>query len=179
MKKTPQETLVLAVVGLVLGLLPMAGCQEEQNLSNVDSDAKRSRIIAIENRKLKKKIEAERHKHAREMQKQKRLIDECMRDKKALQKASSEDFQKMMDDLLKSAGQKNIELQQENEELKEQLKRLQTDKGTPDAKLREENDALRKQVKRLQVDKYNLISQITKLRKDKEKLQSAGAAPAP
>ncbi|MGB2809054.1 MAG: hypothetical protein WBC22_15025 [Sedimentisphaerales bacterium] len=92
MARSVPKTLVLAV-SIVVGLMLIAGCEEEQKISDAKLDtqpdakldtqpdakldtppnAKRSRLIAIENAQLKAQIEKLKDSHTGEMEKQKNL----------------------------------------------------------------------------------------------------------
>ncbi len=138
MKRPVPKTLVLAV-GIIVGFMLIAGCEEEENLSNTKPDTepntKRSRLIAIENAQLKAQIEElkklrssemERQKnlYTKEKSRQKNLLDKCLREKEGLTKLSSEGVESYMQDILGPIIEENTKLQEEIKTLKGQIEKL-------------------------------------------------------
>ena len=130
MKRPVPKTLVLAV-GIIVCFMLIAGCEEEENLSNTKPDTepntKRSRLIAIENAQLKAQIEKLKNLHAGEMEKQKKLLDKCLREKEDLTKLSSEGVDSYMQDILGPLSEENVKLQEEIKTLKAQIEKLKTE----------------------------------------------------
>ena len=130
MKRLVPKTLVLAV-GIIVCFMLIAGCEEEENLSNTKPDAepntKRSRLIAIENTQLKAQIEKLEKLHSSEMEKQKKLLDNCMREKKALQDVSEKGVDSYMKDFIGPLAEENAKLREENKTLKAQIEKLKTE----------------------------------------------------
>ncbi len=130
MKRSAPKMLV-AAVSIVFGIMLIAGCEEEENLSNAKPDAepnaKRSRLIAIENTQLKEQIEKLKKLHTSEMEKQKKLLDKCLREKEGLAKLSSEGVDSYMQDILGPLSEENTKLQEEIKTLKAQIEKLKTE----------------------------------------------------
>ena len=130
MKRLVPKTLVLAV-GIIVCFMLIAGCEEEENLSNTKPDAepntKRSRLIAIENTQLKAQIEELKKVHSSEMEKQKKLLDNCLREKGTLQEMSEKGVEDFMQDVLGPLSDENTRLQEENKALKAQIEKLKTE----------------------------------------------------
>ena len=130
MKRPVPKTLVLAV-GIIIGFMLIAGCEEEENLSNTKPDAepnaKRSRLIAIENTQLKAQIEKLEKLHSSEMEKQKKLLDNCLREKKTLEDVSTKGLDSYMKDFLGPLAEENAKLREENKTLKAQIEKLKTE----------------------------------------------------
>jgi hypothetical protein len=123
MKSPAPKTLLLAV-GVVVALTFFAGCEEEQKLPDTKSGDKRSRLIAMENLELKKQLEAQKRRHAREMENQKMLLEQCLQEKKSFEQLAGENVQDVMDTLLKSVSEENQRLRREVESLKAEIERL-------------------------------------------------------
>ena len=130
MKRPVPKTLV-AAVSIVFGIMLIAGCEEEENLSNTKPDAepnaKRSRLIAIENVQLKAQIEELKKLHSSEMERQKKLLDKCLREKENLTKLSSEGVESYMQNILGPLAEENTKLQEEIKTLKAQIEKLKTE----------------------------------------------------
>ena len=128
MKESAPKMLVVAV-GFVFVIMLFAGCEEEeQNSSNTTSDAKRSRLISIENRQLKQQIEELKKTHAKEIKRQNELLGRCEREKKNLEKLSSKGVDSYMKDILGPIAEENAKLHEEIETLKAQIEKLKKDK---------------------------------------------------
>ncbi|MHC4086609.1 MAG: hypothetical protein ACYSWZ_14430 [Planctomycetota bacterium] len=145
MKESAHKTLVLAV-SVIFSIMLIAGCEEEEKISDTKldakldtpPDAKRSRLIAIENAQLKARIEKLRDLHTREMEsqknlhnreknRQKQLLDNCLRDKGVLQEMSEKGVENYMQKVLGPIVDENAKLQEENKALKEQTEKLKAE----------------------------------------------------
>ncbi len=131
MKRSAPKTLILAA-GILIGIMLIAGCEEEENLSDTKPDAKRSRLIAVENAQLKEQIEELKKLHASEMGRQKNLhteelkiqkglLDKCMQEKKAFEDMSKKGLENYMQVILAPIVEENAKLQEEIKTLKAQL----------------------------------------------------------
>jgi hypothetical protein len=138
MKESAYKTLVLAF-GIIFGILLIAGCEEEEKLSNTMPDtipdARRSRLIAAENAQLQKQIEELKILHARQMERQKslhtkekdsqqKLLDNCLRDKKRMEEMSKKGVEEYMQDVLGPLSEENTKLQEEIKTLKAEIEKL-------------------------------------------------------
>ncbi|MBA7676101.1 hypothetical protein ES703_84342 [subsurface metagenome] len=103
----PQITVAFAVC--VAFIILIAGCEGE-NLSDTKSNIEKSRLIAVENIQLKK-----------EVAKQKKLLDKCLRKKKALQEKPQEEGESPT----KFLFEENLRLDKENKNLKAQVQQLE------------------------------------------------------
>ncbi len=131
MKRPVPKTLVLAV-GIIVGFMLIAGCKkEEENLSDTKPDAepntKRSRLIAIENVQLKEQIEKLKNLHTGEMEEQKKLLDNCLREKGTLEEMSKQGIDNYMQNILGPLSDENVKLQEEIKTLKAQIEKLKTE----------------------------------------------------
>ena len=137
MARSVSKMLVL-VVGIVLSTMLFAGCEEEQNLSDTTPGVKQSRLIAVENSRLKKQIEQMKIQHASELQKQKELhakeydwqkrqLDSCLRAQATMEEMSKKGVESYMQDILGSVSDENTRLQEENKTLKVQIEKLKTE----------------------------------------------------
>jgi len=103
MGRQTKGTIVLAV-GTVFVIMLIAGC-EEQNLQNT----KRSRLVANENRLLKKQLKQTEKK-----------LEQCLQEKKSMQEKAHEDALTPMTYVI---GE-NQKLTEENEDLRAQIEQL-------------------------------------------------------
>ena len=131
MERPVPKTLVLAV-GIIVGFMLIAGCKkEEENLSDTKPDAepntKRSRLIAIENVQLKEQIEKLKNLHTGEMEEQKKLLDNCLREKGTLEEMSKQGIDNYMQNILGPLSDENVKLQEEIKTLKAQIEKLKTE----------------------------------------------------
>jgi len=127
-----------AVVGVFLVLaftVILGGCQEE-NASSLTEIEKQSRLIAMENTKLKKQLELQQQvcqqqlqkaeqKHKTQMEKQKQQLEDCRRTVKHLEDMSREGIENYMSNILGPLVDENNKLRKENESLKARIKSLQ------------------------------------------------------
>ncbi len=130
MKGPVPKTLVLAV-GIVVGIMLFAGCEEEENSSDTKPDTKpntrRSRLIAVENVQLKKQIEKLKKVHAKEIKRQEEQLDKCLQEKKALEELSDKGVESYMQDILGPLAEENAKLHEEIKTLKAQIEKLKTE----------------------------------------------------
>jgi hypothetical protein len=149
MKESANKTLVLAV-SIIFSIMLISGCEEDAKISDTipdtkpdakldtPPDVKRSRLIAIENAQLKAQIEKMKDLHAREMEsqqnlhtneknRQKKLLDNCLRQKGALQEMSTKGVENYMQKILGPLADENTKLQEEIKGLNEQIEKLKTE----------------------------------------------------
>ena len=141
MARTVSKMLVLAV-GIVLVTMLFTGCEEEQKISDTQPDltpdAKRSRLIAVENAQLKQQIEKLKQMHIGELQRQKELndkemqrqqkkLDSCLQAKAAMDEISKKGVESYMQDIVGPLTEENAKLQEENKTLKAQIEKLKTE----------------------------------------------------
>ena len=126
MKGPAHKTLVLAV-GIVVGIMLIAGCEEEENSSDTKPNTKRSRLIAVENIQLKKQIEKLKKVHAKEIKRQEELLDKCEREKKALEELSNKGVESYMQDVLGPLAEESAKLHEEIKTLKAQIEKLKAE----------------------------------------------------
>jgi len=124
MKRAVRKIFVLAV-GVVVMLV--AGCGQ-QELPGV----KRSRLIAVENMRLKKELgqrnkEIERLNELRnkESKKQEKLLAECMQEKMSWKQKARQNVRKQVKGVFDAVMEQNVKLSEENEKLKAQIEKLQ------------------------------------------------------
>jgi hypothetical protein len=119
MKRAAPKSLVLAVV-MVVTLLLVPAC-EEQTLSDSQMEVRRTRMIAAD---LKNDIKNLKKQHTRELAEQKKLLKECLKEKKALEELSSKGVKNYMNEFIVAADDQADRLQVENKNLKGQVERL-------------------------------------------------------
>ncbi len=112
MRKSTKKALLLAI-GAIVAVTLFAGCQEE-NQSDAESSITRSKLIAAENRQLRKDVTT-----------LKKLLDKCLEEKKALGTKAGKALEEMMGHVLIGVTEENAELREENQSLKSQIKMLQ------------------------------------------------------
>jgi len=129
--KSPVSRMLLLAAGVVFGIMLITGCEDEKKLSGTQSDttpnSKQSRLVAVENAQLKAQIEELKKLHSGEMEKQKKLLDKCMREKKALEEVSTKGIDNYMKDILGPLSDENAKLREENQTLKAQIEKLKTE----------------------------------------------------
>jgi len=141
MTSSVSKTFILAV-GIILGAMLFAGCEEEEKISDIKldtlPDAKRSRLIAVENVQLKQQIEKLKEMHAveiegikelndKEKQRQKKLLDECVQEKSGVEEVSKKGVESYMQDFLGPVADENIKLQEDIKTLKAQIEQLKAE----------------------------------------------------
>lgn len=125
MRRTAHKTLIWAV-GAVIGIIFIAGCEEEQTPPDTPLNTKRSRLIAVQNTELKIEIERIKRNHQKELKKQEQLLEKCLREKKTVESLATKGMQKeLMNDILDSVADENKKLREENGRLKEQVAQLE------------------------------------------------------
>jgi len=123
MNKAAQTIFVLAVGVAVISI---AGCGQPE----LPSD-KMSRLISVENTRLKKELELrnreiERLKdlHNKESKKQDKLLAECMQEKESWKQKAQQNVRNQVKDVFDSVMEHNSKLREENEKLKAQIEKL-------------------------------------------------------
>ena len=123
MKIAAQKIFVLAVGVAVISI---AGCGQPE-----PPNEKMSRLISVENTRLKKELELlnkeiERLKelHNKESKKQDKLIADCMQEKKSWQQKAQQNVRNQVKGVLDSVMEQNVKLREENEKLKAQIEKL-------------------------------------------------------
>jgi len=122
MRKSAQKALVLAI-GVVVAVTLVAGCDEE-NRTNAKTDITKSRLVAVENRQLKKEIKQLKERHKKEIKHQERLLAKCQREKENIAELSGKGIKDLMDAALNDAAEQNSKLRRENEKLKNEIAQL-------------------------------------------------------
>ena len=135
MKRQNQKAVILTV-GVVIMLI--AGCSE-QNISK--SEIRKSRLIAVENKRL-----------GREIEKQKELLAKCLEEKKALEEQLQKSGKGRMIDLLEAVTKENSKLHQTIERLKAQVEQPE--------KLSDENKKLKTEIGRLKMEIIGLKKEL-------------------
>ena len=143
MKRQNQKAVILTV-GVVIMLI--AGCSE-QNISK--SEIRKSRLIAVENKRL-----------GREIEKQKELLAKCLEEKKALEEQLQKSGKGRMIDLLEAVTEKNLKLHQTIKKLKAQVEQLEESE-----KLSDENKKLKMEISLLEARIKQLETELQELKK--------------
>ncbi len=127
--KRPAQKVILAVS--VAAIMLFAGCEEEYL-----SDTKKVRLIAVENRQLKKqleqcrkKVEKQEKRYDTDTEKQKKLLDKCLAKKKGLWEQLHKKTRDQLDSVLGVVIEENQKLRARIEKLKEELEKLEGQSG--------------------------------------------------
>jgi len=137
MTKPDPKALLLAVAAVVATTL-IIGCEAE-NLSDTKSNTPKSKIIAAENRRLKKEIQRLNTVHKKEIKRHEKLFKKCEQEKQTLVELSSgSGIKDLMDTAIDDLTREYAKLRAENENLKSQVQELQR-----------ENDNLKREISRL------------------------------
>ena len=114
------------VVAVGVAVISIAGCGQPETPSE-----KMSRLISVENTRLKKELELrnkeiERLKelHNKESKKQDKLLAECMQEKKNWQQKAQQNVRNQVKGVFDSVMEQNSKLTEENEKLKAQIEKL-------------------------------------------------------
>jgi hypothetical protein len=130
----------------------IAGCEEANQ-----SDVKKHRLIATENRQLRAQLQAETQRQDKEIQNQKDQLAKCEKEKQDWQQKVEQEKQDCLQriDKEKQNWQQNAEKEKQDwqqsveEEIKDQSNAVLTDVIEQLAKLREENDRLKAEIEQL------------------------------
>ena len=118
MKRLTQKA-VVAGIGIALLFTLMPGC-EEQGASNIESNARKHRLIVVENKQLKKQLEQSE----RENEEQKKLLAKCLQEKNKMEMKTQKDMENLLGGLFETLGQESERLQAENKKLKALIEAL-------------------------------------------------------
>ena len=123
MERAAQKIFVLAV-GIVV--ISIAGCGQPE-----PPGEKMSRLISVENTRLKKELELLNKEierltklHNKESKKQDKLLAECVREKESWKQKARQNVRNQVKDVFDSVMEQNAKLREENENLKAQIKKL-------------------------------------------------------
>ena len=123
MKRAARKIFVLAVGVAVISI---AGCGQPE-----PPGEKMSRLISVENTRLKKELELrnkeiERLKelHNKESKKQDKLLADCMQEKKNWQQKAQQNVRNQVKGVFDSVMEQNAKLREENQKLKAQIEKL-------------------------------------------------------
>ncbi len=124
MKRTIQKLFLLAVVVVVISFV---GCGQPEPPSD-----KMSRLIAVENTKLKKELDLSNRQierltklHNKESEKQEKLLAECVKEKENWKQKAQQNVRNQVKGVFDAVMEQNAKLLEENEKLKAQIKKLQ------------------------------------------------------
>jgi hypothetical protein len=108
-------------------LVLTAGCGPQQ-----PPNVKKARAIAAENIELRKEldlrnkeIETLKAQHGKELEEQKKLLADCLKEKEALQNKSRQNVRDQVKGVLDTVLEENTKLREENAKLKAQIEELQ------------------------------------------------------
>ena len=123
MKKAVRKMFVLAVCVVVMSIV---GCGNQ-----VPPSVKKSRLIAVENMRLKKELgqrnrEIERlnELHNKESKKQEKLLAECVQEKESWKQKARQNVRNQVKGVFDAVMEQNAKLREENEKLKAQIEKL-------------------------------------------------------
>ena len=124
MKRSALKMFVLTVCVVVMLI---AGCgNQEQPV------VKKSRLIAVENMRLKKELEQRSREierlnelHNKESKKQEKLLAKCVQEKESWKKKARQNVRNQVKGVVDAVMEQNVKLREENEKLKAQIEKLQ------------------------------------------------------
>jgi len=123
MKRPVRKIYILAVCVVVMLIV---GCGEQ-----APPGVKKSRLIAAENMRLKKELgrrskEIERLKelHNKEINKQEKLLAECVQEKESWKQKARQNVRNQVKGVFDAVMEQNAKLREENEKLKAQIEKL-------------------------------------------------------
>jgi len=122
--KTAVQNIFVLVVGVVV--ISIAGCGQPEPPSE-----KMSRLISVENTRLKKELEQRNREierltklHNKESKKQDKLLAECVQEKESWKHKAQQNVRNQVKDVFDSVMEQNAKLREENENLKAQIEKL-------------------------------------------------------
>jgi len=116
--------MLLLAVGIVVATTLIIGCEAE-NLSDAESNTARSKLIAAENRQLRKEIKNLKELNKKELKRQEGLLAKCQQERDALVKLSGEGIRDLMDTALNDITKEAARLREEIENRESRIKTLQ------------------------------------------------------
>ena len=123
MKRAARKIFVLAVGVAVISI---AGCGQPE-----PPGEKMSRLISVENTRLKKELELRNKEierlnelHNKESKKQDKLLADCMQEKKNWQQKAQQNVRNQVKGVFDSVMEQNAKLREENQKLKAQIEKL-------------------------------------------------------
>ncbi len=123
MKKPARKIFVLAVGVVVISI---AGCGQPEPPSE-----KMSRLISVENTRLKKELELLNSQierltklHNKENKKQDKLLAKCMQEKENWKQKAQQNVRNQVKGVFDAVMEQNAKLREENEKLKAQIEKL-------------------------------------------------------
>jgi hypothetical protein len=114
----------MVVIIALLGITLIPACQETAIEDDDPSAQRKVRLLEYENGILKKDIEDLKADHAKELDKQTKLLEKCNKDKKELQGGVQKNAEQLINQLLAPMVQENEGLRNENAELKQLIDQL-------------------------------------------------------
>jgi hypothetical protein len=124
MEKNFQKILIL-VIG-IFAILSAGSCQPET------PSEKMSRLIAVENSRLKKELELRNRQiekltkqHSEENKKHEQLLADCLKEKDDWRKKAQQNVRNQVKGVFDAIMEKNAQLLEENEKLKAQIEKIQ------------------------------------------------------
>jgi hypothetical protein len=131
MKGMVQKMLILVVSSIII-MMWIAGCQE--SATGGPTDAKKGRLVAAENIKLKnelgqrdKEIERLKQLHSKEIKRQEELLVKCQEEKELWKAKADENIKEQVSEVSGTVMEQNSKLQEENADLKSQVEKLKAE----------------------------------------------------
>ena len=123
MRTAAQTTLILVVCILVISIM---GCGQPQPPSE-----KMSRLIAVENMRLKKELELRNSQierltklHNQQSKEQEKLFADCVQEKESWKKKAQQNVRNQVKDVFDAVMEQNAKLIEENKKLKAEIEKL-------------------------------------------------------
>jgi hypothetical protein len=124
--KTPTGKIFISTVGFII--ISLAGCGQPEPPGD-----KMSRLIAVENTRLKKDLELRNSQierltklHNQESKKQEKLLAECVKEKESWKKKAQQNFRNQVKGVFDAVMEQNAKLLEENNKLKAQIEKLRS-----------------------------------------------------
>ncbi|MEJ2703843.1 MAG: hypothetical protein P8Z79_15515 [Sedimentisphaerales bacterium] len=118
-----------SVLAVAFAVMPVAGCAQPEPPS-----IKQSRAIAAENieltkqvQRLKQEIDKLKEQHAKEIEKQAKLLAQCEQDRDEWKVKAQQNIRKQVEPVLDAVIDETAKLREENTKLKAQIEQLQTE----------------------------------------------------
>ena len=124
MKRSALKIFVLTVCVVVMSI---TGCGQQEPPS-----VKKSRLIAVENMRLKKELEQRSKEierlnelHNKESKKQEKLLAKCVQEKENWKQKARQNVRNQIKGVFDAVMEQNVKLREENEKLKAQIEKIQ------------------------------------------------------
>jgi len=133
-----RKTAAKAIVGMLIGVVILAGC-EKQNGGEISDSEKRSRLIAMENAELREQLAKQKDDYERQLVQKQQLFDQCNQQRTALADMSKGRLEGYMSDIVGPLVNENAKLHEQVKslnmrvaELEAEIENLKTESKLPE-----------------------------------------------